>query len=305
MSAEPPNWTRRLARRSTDLLAIAILAAGVLAVSGRLTEWWSTDSSQVLDPSLSVSQISGSQTTWGAGETPVAMRLGQLPVTMHRQLVLGDENRAVEHARKTCRDILQRAHSTQRPIQPINDSERQLLDQLKSAKPIDQEPHQWEIFRIDEPGAIVIGAMFLGVRWHESKDGEPRRELLCWSMATPSQQTQWTLFTFEKTGIPQETLPRIPLPPGSQLVLSLSDPTGGQLTSFEATVSDGEPALELARWRDFFDARFQQESWQSTRAWTQTSNGWSARYESSAQACELLLNTRANSVSGLANVISR
>ena len=84
---------RHISKRTTDLIAIAIVGIGVLQVSGRLTEWWQTDPSTVRSPRASANETSGHPTRWGTGESAVSLLAGDQPVRMERKVILGDQDR--------------------------------------------------------------------------------------------------------------------------------------------------------------------------------------------------------------------
>lgn len=299
-----PSLARMLSRRVTDLFAIAILAAGVLAVSSRLADWWSTSPDDVLRPDQSVAEIVGSQISWGAGETPVALRLGQLPVVMHRQIIVGDETRATSLATEQCREILGRASQEHRALLPIDDAERGLLRKLKDQKPIEEQRGEWQLFRVDQTEALVIGTLLLGVRLHarEEPAENDNRELACWGMVVPKSDAQWAIFIFEKSDSPTSSVFNVPLPLGATMVFSMSDPSGGQVASFESGELTGDSRQVAAQWRDFFDRELLSRKWRPIREWERVATGWAARYESNDSACEIILNPKTDRLRGLATL---
>ena len=291
------------------MIAIGIVAAGVLAVSGSLADWWATDADELLDPARTAGEVVGAQRTWGAGETPVVVRLGKLPLSMQRQVVVGDENRAAEvvlaNVRRKLTAVSNQRSSTNEASSPSDAAtERELLATLKSIAPTEEQPQLWKLYRIDQPGSFVVGSLVLGVRVLADSATD---EIVCWAMAVPNSDSAWTVFTFEKSAAPSLTSSLIPLPPGAEVVLSLTDPSGGELTSFEAT-ADGDLNALFGQWRAFFSTAFSERGWQPARDWTQSPTGWSARFErrdsTGKTAIELLLMQDANGQAiGMANVL--
>ena len=198
-SSARPSLAQRLSRRATDLIAIGIVAAGVLAMSGQLSEWWATDANELLDPARTAGEVGGAQRTWGAGETPVVVRLGKLPLTMQRQVVVGDEDRATEVVLGNVRRTLEAVGSQRRAANAAASSsdaatERELLATLKGLAPTEERAGQWKLYRIDQPGSFVVGSLVLGVRVLADSATD---EIVCWAMAVPNSDVAWTVFTFE------------------------------------------------------------------------------------------------------------
>ena len=302
-----PSLAQRLSRRATDLIAIGIVAAGVLAVSGQLAQWWATDADELLDPARTAGEVVGAQRSWGAGETPVVVRLGKLPLSMQRQVVVGDEDRAAAvvlgNVRRKLAAVSSSARASSSP--PIDAAtERELLATLKGLAPTEEQAGHWKLYRIDQPGSFVVGSLVLGVRVLADSATD---EIVCWAMAVPNSDAAWTVFTFEKSAAPGLTTSVIPLPPGAETVLALTDPSGGELTSFEATIV-GDVNAVLTDWRAFFSTAFSQRGWQTVRHWEQSPTGWSARFErrdaTGHSAVELLLMLdQGGHAIGMANVL--
>lgn len=295
-----------MSRRATDLIAIGIVTAGVLAVSGQLAQWWATDADELLDPARTAGEVVGAQRSWGAGETPVVVRLGKLPLAMQRQVVVGDEDRAAAvvlgNVRRKLAAVSGSARAWSSPIDAT--TERELLATLKGLAPTEEQAGLWKLYRIDQPGSFVVGSLVLGVR---VLSGSATDEIVCWAMAVPNSDSAWTVFTFEKSAAPTLTTSNVPLPPGAEAVLTLADPSGGELASFEAT-SVGDANAVLVEWRAFFSNAFAERGWLTARDWTQSPTGWSARFErrdaNERAAVELLLTQDAGGHAiGMANVL--
>ncbi len=295
------SLARKLSRRATDLFAIAILAVGVLSVSGRLTDWWATSPDDVLRTDQSVAQIVGSQISWGAGETPVALRLGQLPVVMHRQIIVGDETRAQAVASERCRSILRQVSAEKLAV---DNAERDLVKKLKDQKPVDEQKGHWQLFRIDQSQAMMVGTLLFGIRQQTASqlaDGDDL-ELVCWAMVVPKGDAQWGVFVFEKSSSPISAVVNVPLPGGATIVFSMTDPSGGQLASFESGELTVDSRRVAAEWRDYWDRELASRMWRPTREWERISNGWAARFESPESICEIILNPKDDRLRGLATL---
>lgn len=261
-----------MARRATDIIAIAIVAVGVLSISGRLTEWWGTDVNDLLDVSRTASQVAGTQTTLGNEGEAVLLRLGQLAVTVERQVVRGDQTRADLTLTNACRDRL-KTSSHELGASPDPAAEQDLLASLKQLDPIEEQDGEWKLYRLDGENRPIVGTLLVGVRVTSSSP-----VVACWGFVVPRDNEDWTIFLFDKTSQSSTSTIDISLPEDATPVLSVSDPHGDRLMSFE-TRTQAPPDPELTAWRTFFGREFSQRGWQTARAWTQSPQSWSARYE--------------------------
>lgn len=293
-----------MARRATDLFAIAIIFAAIMAISGRLAEWWGTSPDDVLRPDQSVAQIAGTQASWGAGETPVALRLGQLPLVMHRQVIVGNEERAAEVARRMCRDLLEKSARDSQLLPIADENISDILTRLKGLAPVEQSAGKWKLYRVDQPSSFVVGSLLIGVRASPNSKSTDDSELACWAMVVPQGNTQWTLFAFERTTKAAEATLKLPLPPDARSLLALADPSGGQLAAFESDLLDqsGDGVL-IAKWCEFFDTELAKRQWQQVRDWSRNGDRLTARFEATGLACEIQLKMNDGKLAGLANVI--
>jgi len=293
-----------MSRRATDFVAIAVVAAGVFAVSGRLAEWWSTSPGDVLHPDQSVAEVVGKQEPWGVGESPVSLRLGQLPLIMHRQVIVGNEDRAFSAAIHTCRDLLERSDRDSRPASVANDAEAAVLAHLREIQPIEESAGRWRLYRVDQPGSFVVGTLLIGLQvvGTESEITEAHYSLACWSMAVPKGSEQWTVFAFEKSDSPTGIAFNVPIPPQSQFVLTVADRHGGQLGAFES-IEGAFPHQKLDSWVRFFDQELQSNGWHAVRGWSHAVSGVTARFEVTGMACELQIQEASGRLFGLVNMI--
>lgn len=298
------SLARHMSRRATDFVAIAVVAAGVFAVSGRLAEWWSTSPGDVLHPDQAVADVVGKQEPWGAGESSVSLRLGQLPLIMHRQVVIGNEDRAFSAAIHACRDLLDRSGRDTRPVSVANDAEAAVLALLREIQPIEEVDGRWRLYRVDQPGSFVVGTLLIGVQvvGTESETTEANYSLVCWSMAVPKGLEQWTVFAFEKSDSPKGIAFNVPIPPQSQFVLTVADRNGGQLGAFES-LEGAFPHQELDSWVRFFDQELPLNGWRPVRDWSPAVSGVTARFEVTGMACELQIQEASGRLVGLVNTI--
>jgi hypothetical protein len=302
---------RRIAARTSDLLAIAILGLGLLTVSGRLADWWSTSPDDVLAPQQSSAGVSGAQTNWGTGESPVTLLSSDLPVSMQRQIVRGDQDRADAVLIEQCRRLLAVADGTAKRSADENfqQAAERLLNELKGESPIIEERGGWRLYRLDSRRNFIPGSVFVGV----SDRGESR--VVCWAMAIPHGEDVWTTFLFSPPESSQAVLSRLSLPSGIKRVFSLTSPTGDELTVLRfQSESPGRTSDSLDSVAEVLTEHLTAAGWQSTRSWTQSPTGLTARFErfpaneardaATGVAVEFALRRfESNELTGVANVI--
>ena len=76
--------------RTTDLIAISIVAVAALTFGRQILEWW--HAAPATSPSAN-SQSPVTQPAWEDRLQPVALEFGDLPLSMTRQTILGDRRR--------------------------------------------------------------------------------------------------------------------------------------------------------------------------------------------------------------------
>ncbi|MGH7200952.1 MAG: hypothetical protein ACREJB_10140 [Planctomycetaceae bacterium] len=246
---------RRMARRTTDLLAIAIVAVGLLAVAGKLSDWWRTGAEDLAPVVVS----NADDVAWGIDGTPTRIRAGLGEQTLRRQTVAGSRAEAIQPLLTECQAIVQQSSA---PTRPLDDAERALLRELGELQPVERQPGLWSIYRVDHPMTMIIGT-----RRFDESDAAGAWRVVYWSIAHPAGENAWTLFSL--TSPPSSTETTLNLPDGSRHVLSLEEEQGGRMTVFAGT---GGPAA----WRSHFDRAF--PGHRRFGDWTKSGDVWSAVY---------------------------
>lgn len=296
---------RQLSRRTTDLLAMAIVAVGVLTISGRLSNWWSTDPSDVMSPLESATNVAGQQLNWGSGDSAVRMIAGDFPVELERRIIRGTQDEADEFLLNRCQQVLE-GHTGQstRITESLRPTEQKLVERLAELEPIRSSAGEWALYRVDQPGTYLPGSMLVGVT---ISDGE--QSVACWTIAIPHDKEQWTTFVFTPSSgsTPSSA---VPMPASAEAVLSLQTPAGDELSVFRSR--EGESVNDRA-WRRTIEAGLVQAGWQTVRPWRQSGETWSLRVEGeldstppSPAAIELTLKTTLDGrLSCVVNVIRK
>ena len=293
---ESPAGFRRLARqitrRTTDLLAIAIVTVCLLAIGGQVSQWWQTSPDDV-----SPSNVPGyTGTAWGAGGTPVSLEFEGLAFTLRRQTVAGDEQAAAEGLMSAAREI---AAGNAAPAGEIEKSERALLEALRALEPAD-EVGTSRIYRFDLPLPMVLVTR----RDSSEDDGRAAKEraerqdpltppgsplstraeeaaerVVCWGRAFPVGETSWRLFLFHSphSGAASAGAGDIPLPPRSRRLHSIRDHSGLCWIGFTGA---GSPR----QWMRFFDGSLAERGWERTSEWRIDDRSCAARFISASDS---------------------
>ena len=315
---EPTGFARvarQLRSRTTDLLGIAIVVIGGLTLGSQLVEWWSVDPDETQSPAELAQSVAGANVAWGTGETPVSLQFGDHPFAVQRQHVHGDFDRALEVLLTKCRKTVQ--------AEPIDDSgsddtiqvdanQRKLVQRLSSMQPIEEQPGQWRLYRLDHPMTTIIAtrhrpdpAALEGQEKRPERSPANRQRVVCWGLAFPYGKNRWTLYLFRdsRPSPTQTSLPQIPLPPDSRQVLSIQDQAGGAITVFQ-----GEE--DARAWIGFFQQSSRKHGWQVVRPWEASDGGWSCRYAASFEASPawidvMLRHDGEDGLSGIVHVTPR
>lgn len=304
---------RAISQRTTDLIAIAIISLGVLTVSGRLTEWWSTDSTLALSPSASANQVAGPSTRWGTGESAVSILAGDYPVQMERRVLFGDQDRVDGILRDRLVTLFESQSSlnNNRRIASVDsefrDREEQLMEMLHDLPPLESRKGKWNLYRIDRADNPIPGSFLIGTRI--SSTAEKTESLAAWAVAMPSGPTQWTSFVMTPREAGQATgAGTAPVPEDAKVLFSLRADTHDELTVFQRLRA--QPS-DIERWTRDIGSQLTGSGWHEARPWQQSANLATARFEyvgnkhrPSRQAIELSISFNGtDKLTGTANVI--
>lgn len=276
------GWSRaarRVAGRTTDLIAIGVVAVTALMIGGRLSEWWSTDPSDLANTSEIAQRISGSPANWGADGTPVTMEFGGQTQTLRRETFAGSEKQLVERLVAWCR---QTVHETDLPKAPPTPAEDRLAAKLRHLKPSVEVAGRGRVYQWNRPSRMVFGTKGAegagGPAAFDEKhlsplQPQPEFRVVCWGMAFPQGKDAWTLFLSGSSEATDRTipLPHIEMPAGCERLLSLRNDAGEALLAFGGAADVADARLHFDRW-------FQQRAWRPTREWRELNGRWTIRY---------------------------
>jgi hypothetical protein len=294
-SGDWSDLSRRIARRTTDLIAIALLLAAGLTIARRVVVWWKTEPGDLrADPEYVYS--SDALAPWGIAPGGTALDLGELPLSLHREALRGAKSNALDRLRGECRTTLVEADGALLDaLPPVSESESRLLTQLAAQPAAESGPNdRWALY--DVPGPLP---MVLGVHRGLPPDATPR--VVSWGLVLPLGEDAWSILRVTPQGAGSGPADRLPvsLPADARRGLALRDSLGGSLVTFTGT---GPPAA----WRRHFDQLAEDNGWTIAAIWRTDPAAWSAAWiltrEGEPQRLDLQLTRTDAGWSGLVNI---
>lgn len=255
---------KRISSRTTDLIAIAVVLIGGLSIGRQLVEWWRAE------PEVGVPVVAGESETnpWGTGAAPVLLEFGDAPLALSRQNVSGDRETALRLLVARCEAAVR---ETKAPTPLANDAAESLVARTQALEPVAEEPGVWRVYRLDQHFPLVLGVRRFPVA--ENDRAAPPWSLVCWGLAVPLGDADWSTFTFLASDAAGGAVPQFGLPPGSRRILGLRGDAGDGLIAFS-----GRGNVE--QWMEFFDREFEQRGLSATEGWQVSPAAWSARFVS-------------------------
>lgn len=298
---------RLISRRTTDLLAIAIVAFGLFSVSGRLSNWWSTPAEVPIDSQHVALDVAGHQLAWNDSLSPVAMQLGTLPVELERATFKGDQKALEDFAIPHLIALVDATPASDWPISKTDEIQGSTIHRMEEAERLLLGGIQWiepisatktgHVYRIDELGSAGFNSTFVGGR--KSSSGDLR--IVAWALAIPYGSDDWRVFWFRRIDAKAKEEGLLRLPPDAERVFSISDASGGGLTTF----CRAKHRSQKTYWQAFFSNQFGPGGWPTVRKWTQSGHLSSARFENSKTdvVVEVTINNKDDT--GVVNVMTR
>jgi hypothetical protein len=250
---------KRIADWTTKALFSALVLVGGLGFGREVVRWWRGE--EAPDASF----LPGSE--FGAGEGPVQIAFGDLPVGLGRQTLLGDQAEALKALENACREALPAA----RPWSPTPDKqELDLLDRLDTlgtaATRATLVAHGPPDARLHLPVAGV--PLIVGTRRLASAGStDEQNRVVLWGLAVPAGERQWTLWLFQAGRRENDARrePRIPLPADCRRLMALDQ------GDTEACAFQGAGSCDACR-RFFTRWHAEQQPAEALR-WSQTDGG--------------------------------
>lgn len=270
-----PAVSRWMLRRTTDVIAIALILLGGLTVAQRLVVWWRTDPVQTLaDPQAAFA--GDALAPWGVGPGGATLEFGGAAFTLRRETVRGTLDEALQHLQSICREQLLSPAATTGPtaelslpaLPPIEPREAALLEKLSAVDPVERAADDaWSLYRTRGPLAAVIG-----VRGRRS-DATAER-VICWGLCLPLDQEAWALLVVAPgaaSAAGRETTRSVTIPADARLGVSLRDELGGGLLTFSG-------GGRVEEWQVHFDRMANERGWTLRRPWTTAAGSRSAAW---------------------------
>ena len=287
--------SRRIARRTTDLIAIALILIGGLTVAQRLIVWWKTAPSETLANPEAVFSADA-LAPWGGGPGGVSLDLGSQPLTMHRRVVGGSRDDAIRALHADCRTAAE-AFPTERfdALPPREERESRLLERLGEQAPAEAAADRsWAVYNLPGPAAMVFAT--------RREAGEASRvRIVCWGLVMPSPEETWTLLRIvpRSGGAASGSAAGMPLPTNCRPGLAVRDEIGGQLVTFSGRGPPGE-------WRTHFETLAREQDWEPVAAWRTDAASWSAAWvrerDARLERIDLQLTQSESGWAGLVNI---
>lgn len=290
------NWT-------TNLLATAVVIMIALVAGSHLVSTFGSLTRETEDLPFADELTN----TWPALES-CALQFGDSNIELQRDAFKGNREEVIDFLQAKCQNVLM--HSIA-PADEIGEQESKLLNELlksNSLQSVQQSPGEWRIFHVDKSPAESPLPLVVGIRDNvpsqshndTSEDASQTcSRLAVWGMALPdgSSQNDTTTATGDNDQTPHDRrspsvetngqwtsfvgrivddnelsqLKNNLIPDTARRTLAITGPNGSTLIGF----SGGKPNPT----KQFFDQLASDHSWNTTQAWRQTGDSWSARYE--------------------------
>ena len=237
-------------------LATALVLVLGLAGGREILDWWRDDASHG-DAPLGAPHSADPAGPNDPAQSPLRLNFGTAATGVLSQSVSGDVSAVRGVLRKLC---LQAAGESNARLGPPGPGEQKLLAEIAGRKPLETVGD----LRLDE----LVSPVPMMAASRQVADGSPAAwRVAALGIATPSAEGGWTVYVFRsgENGVSPAIPPALPLPPDSQLTMSVQQPDGRTLTAFH-----GRGKLE--DWEQFFRAQRELGHWEEAGAWQTSSD---------------------------------
>ena len=242
-SAPAPPLSRRLARRSLDLLVVGFLATVGVSTGQQLIEWWRVDPAAM---PVDLSSVSAVDVDWT--RTPVTLRFGDAATALQRIPFEGSPRSLDEELTRRGKLVVD---SGEPPTSPPTESERDWLKSLQSAPPVFWDSTLGNVYRRHQPLPSFVATRFVENPRAEDDDLVTQR-IVGWGLAFPTSASEWVIYVFRPQSAPTagaETRESIAPPAESQNITQLEGSNGNRMSVFQGRG-------DLASWVQHFDRQF-------------------------------------------------
>lgn len=248
---------RRISSRTIDLLAAAILAAALLSVGVKLTQWWRAAPPDVVGAAAEPAVLA----VWDE-PSKLDVEFGRGPWSLRRVAVQGDAAAVIEQTARFAKQAAGQAAAAALP--PPDAAELEWLQRLQHWPPHEQGPG-WSVYALGGPWPWMVGTASVDrASSDEPPGGAPPRRVICWTVAVPEAADQWTLYMVDRRSDSASTARavsgfHVPLPLEASGSLTVSSETGG-ITCFRGSAP-------VHRWREDWHRRLTDSGWATLQDW--------------------------------------
>jgi hypothetical protein len=274
---------QKLKRRTTDLLALAILAIGLLAVGTKVGRWWKQSPEDVA-PAEWAAPRSMQIGEEGSG---VTLEFGELNQALFRQIITGDATSAGEQLEQIALAQLGKVSLAGSSLSP---AEQRLLEELASVPVSRSLPTGEAVYRIGADLPMVIVTRSISDETNENATEHQR--VVIWARAFPKGADKWLVVLFYPVNgkaVSSGDEVAIPLPIGATRIQSVRDASGQSWIAFRGVGP-------IAEWQRHFDWEFRIRDWDRVQPWAEVGTGWTVAFASSKtrQRAEIWLGRKAD-----------
>jgi hypothetical protein len=285
----------RISAWTTRALLTAILLVAALGFGRQVLLWWRSDAGSP----AALGRVPLGGDGFGSLDRLHTLQFGKGPLALQRQTVAGSKEQAQNALRALTRAA---ASQAQLPRQPANDAERKFVAGLGRLQPVDQQPSGWRLYLLDSGVPTFVGTrealaepVAPGGTAGQASSGTQAKpavapggqklgglpsggvapsafRVVTWGMAIPATDGAWTLYVFSPGGpaIDGVGAKEIPIPPGSERLLSMEVAGGGRIMSFKGCATPDS-------WTHFYDRWLLANDWRPHGPWRHRGTAWGLR----------------------------
>jgi hypothetical protein len=252
-----------------NLLATGLVLVCAVLLGRMVLGWWRADQRNA-QAGRAAQDVVGSGLALDESQ-PFQLDLGPQLGRLSRQTFHGGLGEVLDQLTRAARTTGLASAASEGEVGP---AESKLLARLATTEPVDGQPGEWAVYRLEEPYPMAVCV-------RETQAGPNivggARRVVSWGLGIPLGKDQWTLFAFAPGAESQASvaIDELPLPPNSRRTFVLRSARHESLVTISGS---GIPS----DWKDFFDTWFKQHDWPDA-TWRQIAGVWHARFEQPRQ----------------------